>query len=391
LLRFKLFVTQKFTGEKVTVIELQNVTKIYPGQRRPAVSNVSFFVPEGNTCVLIGPSGCGKTTIMKMINRLIEPSEGTILVNGQNARVMNAVKLRRTIGYVIQQIGLFPHMTIQQNIGVVPRLVGWPRAKIAQRADELIELVGMDPGLYRDRYPRELSGGQRQRIGVARALAADPPVMLMDEPFGAVDPITRDRLQNEFLRLQEQLHKTIVFVTHDIDEAIKMGDQIVILQTGGQIQQIGSPDSILANPANDFVADFVGTDRGLKRLSLMRVGHIVHDYPAVQVSEVAEAALERMQKHGVGSLVVVNRERHVVGYLTHSDAKRHPRRLVEDVMNPLAVYTEEQSTLRDAFSEMLTNAIRILPVVDDEDRYLGVVTADAVQEAIARGNSNGDA
>lgn len=369
------------------MIELQNVTKIYPGQRRPAVSGVSFSVPEGKTCVLIGPSGCGKTTIMKMINRIIEPSEGTILVNGQNAREMNAVKLRRTIGYVIQQIGLFPHMTIQQNIGVVPRLLGWPRAKIAQRADELIELVGMDPAAHRDRYPRELSGGQRQRIGVARALAADPPVMLMDEPFGAVDPITRDRLQNEFLRLQERLHKTIVFVTHDIDEAIKMGDQIVILQTGGLIQQIGSPDDILADPANDFVADFVGTDRGLKRLSLMRVGDIVQEYPAAQVSEIAEAALDRMRKHEVRSLVVVNRERRVVGYLTEGDAQRHPRRVVEDVMNSLEVYTEKQSTLRDAFSEMLTNAIRILPVVDDDDRYLGVVTATAVQDAIARDNS----
>lgn len=372
------------------MIELQNVTKIYPGQRRPAVSNVSFSVPEGNTCVLIGPSGCGKTTIMKMINRIIEPSEGTILVNGQNARQMNAVKLRRTIGYVIQQIGLFPHMTIQQNIGVVPRLAGWPRAKIAQRADELIELVGMDPGAYRDRYPRELSGGQRQRIGVARALAADPPVMLMDEPFGAVDPITRDRLQNEFLRLQERLHKTIVFVTHDIDEAIKMGDQIVILQTGGLIQQIGSPDEILADPANDFVADFVGTDRGLKRLSLMRVREIVQDHPAVQTSEAAEAALDRMKRHEVHHLVVINRERRVVGYLTHSDARRHPQRVVEDVMNPLEVYTEKQSTLRDAFSEMLSNAIRILPVVDDDDRYLGIITADAVQEAIARDSESID-
>lgn len=365
------------------MIELQSVTKIYPGQRYPAVTNVSFTVPEGNTCVLIGPSGCGKTTIMKMINRIIEPSEGTIFVNGQNARQMNAVKLRRTIGYVIQQIGLFPHMTIQQNIGVVPRLIGWPRAKIAQRADELIEVVGMDPSQYRDRYPRELSGGQRQRIGVARALAADPPVMLMDEPFGAVDPITRDRLQNEFLRLQERLHKTIVFVTHDIDEAIKMGDQIVILETGGLIQQIGTPDEILANPANDFVADFVGTDRGLKRLSLMRVGTIVKEHPAVQVTEVAEVALERMNKHAVRNLVVVDRDRQVVGYLTRADAERHPRRVVDDVMNPLAVYTERQSTLRDAFSEMLSNAIRILPVVDDNDRYLGIITADSVQEAIA--------
>lgn len=365
------------------MIELKNVTKFYPGQRQPAVANVTFTVPEGKTCVLIGPSGCGKTTIMKMVNRLIEPTEGIISINGGNVREMNAVKLRRTIGYVIQQIGLFPHMTIQQNIAVVPNMLGWKPAKIAQRVDELIELVGMDPPTYRDRYPRELSGGQRQRIGVARALAADPPVMLMDEPFGAVDPITRDRLQNEFLRLQERLHKTIIFVTHDIDEAIKMGDQIVILQVGGLIQQIGSPDEILASPANDFVADFVGSDRGLKRLSLIRVGDMYQQHPSVQVSEVAEIALERMDKAGVRSLVVLDRERHVLGYLTRNDAEKHPRRLVADVMNPLEVYTEKQSTLRDAFSEMLTNTIRMLPVVDDDDRYLGVVTTDAVQNAIS--------
>ncbi len=365
------------------MIELKNVTKFYAGQRQPAVADVNFFVPKGKTCVLIGPSGCGKTTIMKMINRLIEPTEGTILVDGQSVREMNPVKLRRTIGYVIQQIGLFPHMTIQQNIAVVPRLLGWKHARIAQRVDELIELVGMDPAEYRDRFPRELSGGQRQRIGVARALAADPPVMLMDEPFGAVDPITRDRLQNEFLRLQQRLHKTIVFVTHDIDEAIKMGDQIVILQVGGQIQQIGSPDDILANPANDFVADFVGSDRGLKRLSLIRVEDVYEEYPAVQEAETAEVALERMEKHQVRSLVVLNRERRVTGYLTHEDALKHRRRIVVDVMNPLEVYTEKQSTLRDAFSEMLTNTIRILPVVDDDDRYVGVVTTDTAQLAIS--------
>ncbi len=365
------------------MIELKDVTKVYPGQRQPAVANVSFTVPEGKTCVLIGPSGCGKTTIMKMINRLIEPTEGTIFVNGQNVRAMNPVKLRRTIGYVIQQIGLFPHMTIQQNIAVVPRLIGWKHARIAQRADELIELVGMDPDTHRDRFPRELSGGQRQRIGVARALAADPPVMLMDEPFGAVDPITRDRLQNEFLRLQEHLHKTIVFVTHDIDEAIKMGDQIVILQVGGLIQQIGSPDDILAMPDNDFVADFVGSDRGLKRLSLIRVGEAYHEYPTVQLTEATEAAIERMERRGVNSLVALDRERKVQGYVTLDFARRHNHGVVADIMKELEVYTETQATLRDAFSEMLTNTLKQLPVVDDRDRYLGVITLDTVQSAIA--------
>jgi osmoprotectant transport system ATP-binding protein len=365
------------------MIELKDITKVYPGQRQPAVANVSFTVPEGKTCVLIGPSGCGKTTIMKMINRLIEPTEGTIFVNGQNVRAMNPVKLRRTIGYVIQQIGLFPHMTIQQNIAVVPRLIGWKHARIAQRADELIELVGMDPDTHRDRFPRELSGGQRQRIGVARALAADPPVMLMDEPFGAVDPITRDRLQNEFLRLQEHLHKTIVFVTHDIDEAIKMGDQIVILQVGGLIQQIGSPDDILAMPDNDFVADFVGSDRGLKRLSLIRVGEAYHEYPTVQLTEATEAAIERMERRGVNSLVALDRERKVQGYVTLDFARRHNHGVVADIMKELEVYTETQATLRDAFSEMLTNTLKQLPVVDDRDRYLGVITLDTVQSAIA--------
>jgi osmoprotectant transport system ATP-binding protein len=321
---------------------------------------------------------------MKMVNRLIEPTEGTILVNRQNVRQMNPVKLRRTIGYVIQQIGLFPHMTIQQNIAVVPRMLGWKRSRIAARVDELIDVVGMDPDQYRDRYPRELSGGQRQRIGVARALAADPPVMLMDEPFGAVDPITRDRLQNEFLRLQEQLHKTIIFVTHDIDEAIKMGDQIIILQVGGDIQQIGSPDEILASPANDFVADFVGSDRGLKRLSLIRVRDVFQEHPTVQMSEVAEAAISRMQQHGVTNLVVLDREQRVRGYLTQEDAQRHANQVVEDIMNPLEVYTQTRATLRDAFSEMLTNTIRQLPVVDDDDRYLGVITLDMAQQTIAK-------
>jgi osmoprotectant transport system ATP-binding protein len=366
------------------MIELKNVTKIYPGQTKPAVADVTFSVPEGNTCVLIGPSGCGKTTIMKMINRLIEPSEGILLVNGQDVRQMNPVKLRRTIGYVIQQIGLFPHMTIQQNIAVVPRLLGWKQSKIKQRSDELIDVVGMDPDLYRDRYPRELSGGQRQRIGVARALAADPPVMLMDEPFGAVDPITRDRLQNEFLRLQSQLHKTIIFVTHDIDEAIKMGDQIVILQEGGDIQQIGSPDEVLSKPANDFVADFVGSDRGLKRLSLVRVADVYEEYPSIQISESVESALSRMEQYECNWLMTIDRSGYVKGYLTHEAATRHKGLLVEDVMNPMDAYTEKQATLRDAFSEMLSNAVRHLAVVDDEDRYAGVITSERVQEIMTQ-------
>ncbi|MDT8307114.1 MAG: ATP-binding cassette domain-containing protein, partial [Anaerolineae bacterium] len=226
------------------MIKLENVTKIYPGTSEPAVTGVSLEIPEGETCVLIGPSGCGKTTTMKMVNRLIEPTSGQIYVAGENVMEQDPVALRRNIGYVIQQIGLFPHMTIRDNIATVPQLLGWEKSRIDRRVDELLELMGLDPAQHRGRYPRQLSGGQRQRIGVARALAVDPPVMLMDEPFGAIDPITREHLQNEFLRLQKQIKKTIMFVTHDIDEAIKMGTRICILQVGGIVEQYGTPDEI---------------------------------------------------------------------------------------------------------------------------------------------------
>jgi osmoprotectant transport system ATP-binding protein len=254
------------------MIEFRQVGKTYPGSDNPVVKDLSFEVPEGEICVLVGPSGCGKTTTMRMVNRLIEITEGEILINGEPNTAMSATRLRRKIGYAIQQIGLFPHRTIADNIGTVPHLLGWDKGSIRDRVDELLELVGLSPEEYRDRYPAELSGGQQQRVGVARALAADPPIMLMDEPFGAVDPITRERLQDEFLRIQENIKKTIVFVTHDIDEAIKMGDKIAILEHGGVLAQYDAPETILANPNSEFVASFVGTDRILKRLSLVRVG-----------------------------------------------------------------------------------------------------------------------
>ena len=256
------------------MIEFRQVGKTYPGSDNPVVKDLSFEVPEGEICVLVGPSGCGKTTTMRMVNRLIEITEGEILINGEPNTAMSGTQLRRKIGYAIQQIGLFPHRTIADNIGTVPHLLGWDKDRIRNRVDELLKLVGLSPGEYRDRYPAELSGGQQQRVGVARALAADPPIMLMDEPFGAVDPITRERLQDEFLRIQENIKKTIVFVTHDIDEAIKMGDKIAILKHGGVLAQYDAPETILANPNSEFVASFVGTDRILKRLSLVRVGDI---------------------------------------------------------------------------------------------------------------------
>jgi osmoprotectant transport system ATP-binding protein len=256
------------------MIKFRGVSKTYPGSDRPVVNDLSFEILEGEICVLVGPSGCGKTTTMRMVNRLIEPTEGEILIGGEPNTRMSGTQLRRKIGYAIQQIGLFPHRTIAENIATVPSLLGWDKQRIRERVDELLELVGLDPRDYRNRYPAELSGGQQQRVGVARAMAADPPIMLMDEPFGAVDPITRERLQDEFLNIQQNIKKTIVFVTHDIDEAIKVGDKIAILKQGGVLAQYDTPENILSSPNSEFVASFVGTDRILKRLSLVRVGEM---------------------------------------------------------------------------------------------------------------------
>ncbi len=251
------------------MIEIRGLVKRFEGTARAAVDHLSLSVPEGEVCVLIGPSGCGKTTTMRIINRMIEPDAGSVMVAGRDVMQTDPVSLRRSIGYVIQQIGLFPHWSIADNIATVPKLLGWDDARIATRVDELLALVGLEPTLFRSRFPRELSGGQKQRVGVARALAADPPVMLMDEPFGAIDPITRERLQDEFLRILRGLKKTIVFVTHDISEALKMGDRIAILRDGALVQY-ATPEEILARPADAFVESFVGTDRALKRLALIR-------------------------------------------------------------------------------------------------------------------------
>ncbi len=252
-------------------IQLEGVTKLFPGVARPAVDALDLTVAANQVCVLIGPSGCGKTTTMRMVNRLIEPTSGRIIVGGDDVTKVDPVELRRHIGYVIQQIGLFPHMTIAQNVATVPKLLGWDASRIRARSEEMLDLVGLDPALYLPRYPRHLSGGQRQRVGVARALAADPPVMLMDEPFGAVDPVVRGRLQEEFLAILKRLKKTVILVTHDIDEAIRMGDMVAIMKDG-RLVQYDTPDRLLAAPADDFVADFVGADRALRRLSLVAAG-----------------------------------------------------------------------------------------------------------------------
>jgi osmoprotectant transport system ATP-binding protein len=309
------------------MIELRELTKQFAGTSRPAIDHLTLTVPAGKVCVLIGPSGCGKTTTMRVINRMIEPDSGTVTVAGRDIMAVDPVELRRSIGYVIQQIGLFPHWSIAQNIATVPRLLGWEEPRIARRVDELLALVGMDPAQYRDRFPRELSGGQRQRVGVARALAADPPVMLMDEPFGAIDPITRTRLQDEFLNILRALEKTIVFVTHDIDEALKMGDRIAILRDGALVQY-DTPAAILARPANAFVESFVGTDRALKRLALIRadaalepVAELGHTH-AVSAETSLHDALALMFAAGVDTLAVTGASG-VLGVLTVSSIRRH--------------------------------------------------------------------
>ncbi len=304
------------------MIEIAALTKRFPGAAHPAVDRLTLTVPEGAVCVLIGPSGCGKTTTMRIINRMIEPDGGTVTVNGRNVMEVDPVTLRRHIGYVIQQIGLFPHWSIADNVATVPKLLGWDDRRIAARVDELLALVGMDPDTYRGRFPRELSGGQKQRVGVARALAADPPVMLMDEPFGAIDPITRAHLQDEFLRILHALRKTIVFVTHDIDEAIRMGDRIAIMKDGALVQY-DSPEAILAAPANSFVEAFVGADRALKRLALIRAieaadtsGAPSATSPAIDGDASLRDALAQMLSLGADALVVVGPQGKAAGTLT---------------------------------------------------------------------------
>ncbi len=303
------------------MIELRHLRKHFAGAARPAIDDLTLTIPAGQVCVLIGPSGCGKTTTMRVINRMIEPDGGTVTVAGRDIMAVDPVELRRSIGYVIQQIGLFPHWTIAQNVATVPRLLGWDESRIAKRVDELLALVGMDPSQYRERFPRELSGGQRQRVGVARALAADPPVMLMDEPFGAIDPITRARLQDEFLNILRSLEKTIVFVTHDIDEALKMGDRIAILRDGALVQY-DTPEAILSRPADAFVESFVGADRALKRLALVRAVEALEPAAALPHAHGVGAdaslreALALMFSAGVDAIAVRDARGNAIGVLT---------------------------------------------------------------------------
>ena len=307
-------------------VSYRDVTKRYPGQSSPAINHLSLEIPAGDICVLVGPSGCGKTTAMRMLNRTVEITEGDILIGDTSVRDRDPSELRREMGYVIQQTGLFPHRTVADNIATVPKLVGWDRERTRKRVGELLELIGLDQS-EADRFPSQLSGGQQQRVGVARALAADPPVMLMDEPFGAIDPINRERLQNEFLRLQAEIRKTVLFVTHDIDEAIKMGDRIAILKAGGHLAQYATPAELLMAPADDFVEDFVGADSALKRLALMRVRDInLWEAPLAFVGQSTAEVRAKLDGAEVPHALLVDSERRPLGWLSERDLTARPSR-----------------------------------------------------------------
>jgi osmoprotectant transport system ATP-binding protein len=364
-------------------IQLKDLTKIYPGQSEPAVKSVNMDIPAGEIVVLVGPSGCGKTTTMKMINRLIEPSSGEIFLSGENVTKVDADDLRRRIGYVIQQIGLFPHQTIYDNIATVPKLLGWDKQRINERVNELLTTVGLDPAQYKDRYPKEMSGGQRQRVGVARAMAADPEVMLMDEPFGATDPITRERLQNEFLRLQEEINKTIIFVTHDIDEAIKMGDRIAILREQSVIAQFDTPETILTAPADEFVEDFIGSGASLKRLNLSRVRDVDYhsDVPTGTYDESRDTIHNRLRESAWTALLMLDEEGRPARWLRATDFKRANADL-RQVGLPHKAKVEPQATLADALNEMIVSNAGCAAVVDGRDRYQGLVDIDTIMSAI---------
>jgi osmoprotectant transport system ATP-binding protein len=363
-------------------VEFRNVTKRYGAAQRGtpgAVENLSLTVPPGEICVLVGPSGCGKTTSLKMVNRLIEPTSGTVLIEGQDVMSIEVTRLRRRIGYVIQQTGLFPHATIFDNVATVPKLLGWDKARTRARVDELLTLIGLDAARVGKRYPAQLSGGERQRVGVARAMAAEPPVMLMDEPFGAVDPIVRDRLQNEFLRLHRALRTTVLFVTHDIDEAIKMGNRVAVMQVGGHLAQYAPPAELLLNPASDFVARFVGSDRGLKRLALLTVADAPLGVGATALVG-APAAAVRAQHAGVDWVLLLDADQRPVGWV-RANQLSGDRPLVAADTDPSSPIVQMGTTLRDALSQMLASRVQTAVAVDDAGHYVGVLTVDDLGEA----------
>jgi len=365
-------------GRPAASVSYRNVTKRYAGQDDAAIHDLSLEVEAGEICVLVGPSGSGKTSALRMVNRTVEITEGDILIGDTSVRDRDPAELRREMGYVIQQIGLFPHRTVAENIETVPRLLGWDRARARKRAAELLELIGLDPGLH-DRFPNQLSGGQQQRVGVARALAADPPVMLMDEPFGAIDPINRERLQNEFLRLQTEIRKTVLFVTHDIDEAIKMGDRIAIIEQGGRLAQYATPAELLMAPANDFVEDFVGADRALKRLALMRVRDInLWRAPLAFVGQATGEVRAKLEGAEVPHALLVDSDRRPLGWLSESDlqAETVPR-TPDSSPEPIL---DQDDVMRDALADLLQSETQYAPVTDGQGRITGVLSIEIISE-----------
>ena len=369
-------------------IELDGVSKVYPGSKTPAVDNVSLDIPAGEIVVFVGPSGCGKTTTMRMINRLSEPTSGRILIGDKDALSIKPTELRRSIGYAIQQAGLFPHMTIRQNVGLVPGLLDWDRKRIGDRVDELLDLVGLEPSQYAERYPRQLSGGQQQRVGVARALAADPPVLLMDEPFGAVDPITRSTLQDELLRLQTELRKTIVFVTHDFGEAVKLGDRIAVLGQQSKVLQYDTPQNILASPADDTVAGFVGSGASLRQLGLLRVKDVaLESRPTVRRDDSVEQARAAIAASDFDWAVVLDDRQRPVSWVRERRLA-HATSLADAVEKLDVVST--QSTLEDALEAILAEQHASAVVAGAGNRYEGVVTLDTLIDTITKLRSDAE-
>jgi len=374
------------------MIELQNLSKTFRGKDGAlarAVDDVSLKVEEGEICVFLGPSGCGKTTTLKMINRLIMPSAGRVLVNGEDTSGVDEVTLRRHIGYVIQQIGLFPNMTIEENITVVPRLLGWDKKRCRERARELMSMVALDPNRYLTRYPRELSGGQQQRIGVIRALAADPPVLLMDEPFGAVDPINRESIQNEFFAMQRQLKKTVIMVSHDIDEAIKLGDKVAVFRAG-RLVQFDHPDTMLAHPADDFVSAFTGQDSTLKRLLLVKAGDAATQPPTAQRDTDVAHAMALMDEADARYLTLVDDAGKGIGFLRRRDARAAlGTSQAGDLLKTFSTTALPDENLRVVLSRMYEFNASWLPVIDADGAYHGEVTQESIAEYLSSGRSRG--
>ena len=372
------------------MIKLENLTKTFTqksGAAFNAVDNVSLEVPAGEMCVLLGPSGCGKTTTLKMINRLIPASGGRIYINGEDTSGQDTVTLRRNIGYVIQQIGLFPNMTIEENITVVPRMLGWDKKRCRERATELMSMVALDPTKFLHRYPREMSGGQQQRIGVIRALAADPPVLLMDEPFGAVDPINREVIQNEFLEMQRQLKKTVMLVSHDIDEALKLGDRIAVFGQG-KIVQCASPDELLAKPANDFVGSFVGQDRTLKRLLLVQAGDVTDQQPTVTVrrSTPLTEAFATMDDNDMRSVTVVDEDGRPLGFVKRREARGAAGQCGE-LLHHFRITGKAEENLRVVLSKLYEHNTVWMPIVDEDGRYSGEISQDYIADYLSSGRT----